>query len=122
MKTVRACLLLIGILFLFAGCSTEHQGGEMAASSRPWIVVSTNPPLAAGYSGSGASLTHEQSGSALFLKPEEAAARAELENAGLATNLLQKMFQGQPLALAEIEELANKKVSDETILKYLTST
>lgn len=54
--------------------------------------------------------------------PEQKAAREEVEKSGVSPALVQKMLQGHILTLAEIQELAQKKVSDTNIVKYLRST
>ena len=58
----------------------------------------------------------------LLQLPEQKAAREEIEKSGVSPALMQKMLQGQFLTLDEIKELAQKKVSDTNIMKYLRST
>lgn len=58
----------------------------------------------------------------LLQLPEQKAAREEVEKSGVSPALVQKMLQGQILTLAEIQELAQHKVSDTNLVKYLRST
>lgn len=54
--------------------------------------------------------------------PEQRATREEVERSGVSTALVEKMLQGRILTLAEIQELAQHKVSDTNLVKYLRST
>jgi len=54
--------------------------------------------------------------------PQQKAAREEVENSGVSPALVERMVQGQILTLAEIEQLAQHKVSDTNLVKYLRST
>lgn len=54
--------------------------------------------------------------------PEQRAAREEVEKSGVSPALVEKMLQGQILTLAEIQELAQHKMSDTNLVKYLRST
>ena len=58
----------------------------------------------------------------LLQLPEQKAAREEVERSGVSPDLVQKMLQGQFLTLAEIQELAQHKVSETNVVKYLRST
>ena len=58
----------------------------------------------------------------LLQLPEQQAAREEVERSGVSPAIVQKMLQGQFLTLGEIQELAQLKVSDTNIVRYLRST
>ena len=72
--------------------------------------------------GSGANTSRFTLPPPLLQLPQQRAARQEIEQSGVSPGLVRKMLAGEVLSLAEIEELAQKKVSDDTIRKYVTST
>jgi hypothetical protein len=51
--------------------------------------------------------------------PKQSSAREEVEKSGVSPALVQKMLEGKSLSLAEIEELAQKKVSVTNLVKYV---
>lgn len=53
--------------------------------------------------------------------PNQKAAREEVEKSGLAPELVAKLLKGGGLKLDEIEQIAAKGVSDDTLTKYLRS-
>ncbi len=54
--------------------------------------------------------------------PEQRATREEVERSGVSPALVEKMLQGRIVTLAEIQELAQHKVSHTNLVKYLRST
>ncbi len=54
--------------------------------------------------------------------PEQKSTREEVEKSSVSPALVEKMLQGQILTLAEIQELAQHKVSVTNLVKYVRST
>ncbi len=56
-----------------------------------------------------------------LLLPNQESAREEVEKSGVAPELIAKMLKGHGLNLDEIEQVATKGVSADTLTKYLRS-
>lgn len=125
MKTlayIATTLVAAGVM----GCRStpRPQPSSVLETSRPlaWSWWPTNEPSATS-KVDVASLTNQfVLPPPLLQLPEQKAAREEIEKSGVSPDLVQKMLQGQVLNLAEIEQLAQKGVSETNIVKYLRST
>lgn len=126
------CLsLLTGVL---ASCSTspkpavaeesfdEFYARMRAQNSFASSGVVTSKTLAASQPGTETNASLSSLPPPLLQLPQQRAARQEVEDSGVSPDLVKKMLAGEILSLTEIEELAQKKVSDDTIKKYLRST
>ena len=101
--------------------SIVRSESRSAAQSTATNVTSKN--LNASHSqGSDSSTSRFTLPPPLLQLPQQRAARQEVEQSGVSPGLVKKMLAGEVISLAEIEELAQKKVSDDTIKKYLRST
>lgn len=54
--------------------------------------------------------------------PEQRAFREEVERSGVSPALVEKMLQGTPLTLAEIQELSQQQIGATNIVKYLRTS
>ena len=108
------------------GCSStpKQQPGYAQEPPKPlvWPWWPTDEPPATRRVG-GAPVTNQfVLPPPLLQLPEQKAGREEIEKSGISPALVQKMLQGQILTRAEIQELAQHKVSETNIVKYLRST
>lgn len=119
-------LLLVALVAGVAGCRTarETQPAYEQAPPRPlaWPFWPTNEPSTTNVADVAAQTNRFVLPPPFLQLPEQKATREEIEKSGVAPELLQKMLQGQVLTLPEIEELAQKRVSETNIVKYLRST
>lgn len=113
-QVLRAgCGALLPILFLGCASTESHYQG-----AGQWVVVSTNA-AASRLTGTNAFPT-----AAAPLSPplDRQTFRQELEQRGVTGDVLQKVSEGKPFSLVDLEMLARQKVPDEMILRYLGPT
>jgi hypothetical protein len=91
-------------------------------SAAPTNVTSKTLTAALDVPGSGANTSRFTLPPPFLQLPQQRAARQEIEQSEVSPGLVRRMLAGEVLSLEEIEELAQKKVSDDTIKKYITST
>jgi hypothetical protein len=91
---------------------TKNKGGKMTAKGK------ADAP--AGTAAKKKEAAFEPLPPFLML-PNQKAAREEVEKSGIAPELVAKMLKGDGLKLEEIEQVAAKGVSDDTLTKYLRS-
>ena len=97
------------------------QSFPSVQSEIPTNLTNTNPKALRDF-GSGTNAVLYSLPPPLLELPEQRAAREELEQSRASPALVKKMLAGEVLSLAEIQELAQKNISDATITKYLRST
>ena len=121
MKTLAA-ILVPPVVAAWGGCATEPRT-PTAVLAQPspafyWTALfTTNAPVETNQSRLALLPLPP-----LLQLPEQKSAREEVEKSGVSPALVQRMLQGQVLALPEIKELAAKNVSETNTVKYLRST
>lgn len=113
---MRVTSFVFGLLVLLTlGCaSTEKRQG-----TGQWVVMSTNAAAPRG----GGKTNFASAAAAVDLAPvDRATYRQELEQRGVTGEVLQKVSEGRPLSLADIETLSRQEVPDDRILHYLHSS
>ena len=124
MKTFASILLAV-LAAVMTGCSSAPKAPPPYALAAPgplvWPWWPTNEPPATNKAEAASATNLFVLPPPLLQLPEQKAMRKEIEKSGVAPELLQKMLQGQVIALPEIEQLAQKGVSETNIIKYLRS-
>ena len=125
-KQMIAPLMLAVIAAGVMGCSTarETQPAYPQELPRPlaWPFWPTNEPSTKKPTDVATATNRFVLPLPFLQLPEQKAAREEIEQSGVAPQLLQKMLQGHVLTLPEIEQLAQKGITETNIVKYLRST
>ena len=119
-------LLLTTLVACVPGCSTAPKPEPSYVQEPPrqliWPFWPTNEPSSTNTADVEAQTNRFVLPPPFLQLPEQKPAREEIEKSGVASELLQKMLQGEVLTLPEIEELAQKGIGETNIVKYLRST
>lgn len=119
-------LFWLAAVAAMTGCSSAPKAPPPYALAAPgplvWPWWPTNEPPATNKAEATSATNLFILPPPLLQLPEQKAMREEIQKSGIAPELLQKMLQGQLIALPEIEQLAQKGVSETNIIKYLRST